>query len=224
MLLGPENTPLNLLRKKSTTILENSVGDRRDKMTTPWGKIQHSEKVATGVTIVDTASHGGYRISPSRYASMNPALKELGFKYGNYYYFEEDCDWCAVVIAFSELFEAKNLQSALDTFKQTHYKQYEKYCNVTLKEGESRSKDVAMFWEKNKNKFVVSSAMYWDKENKIVKVCAKKSTSPYANQNEEKWFLIPAEEYKTKYNNPAGAYVIENPNDFEETTPGFQKC
>jgi hypothetical protein len=39
-------------------------------MNTPWGFAQHTERVADGIDIVSTASHGGIMLDPSRIAAM----------------------------------------------------------------------------------------------------------------------------------------------------------
>lgn len=67
-------------------------------MTTIWGRTQHQQKLADGVYIVDTASHGGIIVRQDvadKYISENVKnVVKPDLSYG-YYHFEEDCDWAA---------------------------------------------------------------------------------------------------------------------------------
>jgi hypothetical protein len=70
-------------------------------MNTPWGKSDSKITITRGISWVGTASHGGLAITPLaalQYLST-PAVARAT-KYGNYYFFEEDCDYA---IAFLEL-------------------------------------------------------------------------------------------------------------------------
>ena len=75
------------------------------KGNSPWGQIDNTQKTSvSGVMFVDTPSHGGYRVTAKRAKEMHPALFDLAIDYGSrYYWFEEDCDWVAVVITWPEL-------------------------------------------------------------------------------------------------------------------------
>lgn len=61
----------------------------------PWGKVQHSEKITTGVTFVSTAGHGGYMVSQGKAKKLftfnSPAFSKV-IVWGGYLCFEEDCD------------------------------------------------------------------------------------------------------------------------------------
>ena len=35
-------------------------------MKTPWGKVQHTTPVASGIVFLETASHGGYYLTPDQ--------------------------------------------------------------------------------------------------------------------------------------------------------------
>ena len=48
-------------------------------------------------------SHGGYYVSPARVASMPEPLREFKPWAGDNWY-EEDCDWCIVALAFPQFF------------------------------------------------------------------------------------------------------------------------
>jgi len=73
------------------------------KIYTPWGKAQQVQKIADGIVRYDTASHGGYKISECRRAMMpEPYKSQETFTGGNWY--EEDCDWCLLVLSFPKDF------------------------------------------------------------------------------------------------------------------------
>ncbi len=67
----------------------------------PWGQVQHSEQIISGIWAVSTSTHGGIWLSPDRLAELTNIL---GYSYstfcGSTCWFEEDCDWCIPAIAF----------------------------------------------------------------------------------------------------------------------------
>lgn len=95
-------------------------------MSSPWGKIQHVEKLITGISFVVTAGHGGLRVSRKalyKYA-INPELitRIAGIEQGNYVYFEEDCAFQVFMLDAPEILKlhAKNRSwNADETFKDT---------------------------------------------------------------------------------------------------------
>ncbi len=62
-------------------------------MNTPWGASQHQHTITGGVYEVDTAGHGGIlverRVAPTL---LSPEAIALGWAWGQYYAYEEDCD------------------------------------------------------------------------------------------------------------------------------------
>lgn len=74
---------------------------------TPWGASQSSKQWARGIMSYSTAGHGGFSVTPAKHAEMLPELGDIGhFEYDKYW-FEEDCAYAAVVLAFPELFSDK---------------------------------------------------------------------------------------------------------------------
>ena len=62
----------------------------------PWGKIQHVDKICLGMSFVHTASHGGIRISRKLLSEKSVSeawlLEKCATSYSaNYAFFEEDC-------------------------------------------------------------------------------------------------------------------------------------
>jgi hypothetical protein len=91
---------------------------------TPWGPSQSSREIAPGIIRYDTASHGGYYLSPERVAEMPKPLREFvpfgGPQAGPGRWFEEDCDWSVVCLAFPQFFPADAIPAALATLR--HYR------------------------------------------------------------------------------------------------------
>lgn len=83
---------------------------------TPWGLAQASREIAPGIVWHQTASHGGFFVAPERVAEMPKLLRDFQPWAGAYWY-EEDCDWCLVALAFSQHFPADTLPVALATLK-----------------------------------------------------------------------------------------------------------
>ncbi len=86
---------------------------------TPWGPVQLVREIAPGIIRYDTASHGGYRLSPERVAAMPKALREFCPWAGPGWY-EEDCDWSLVAVAFPQFFPPAAVTAAHDSLR--HYR------------------------------------------------------------------------------------------------------
>ena len=71
----------------------------------PWGRVDCATHVADGIWSVSTASHGGYHLSPSRMREFRQKFPAFTTWAGGPW-FEEDCDWAAVCLAFPEYFPA----------------------------------------------------------------------------------------------------------------------
>jgi hypothetical protein len=71
---------------------------------TPWGKVQHATELAAGLWFVSTASHGGMLLSDERVESLRArgVLDVFQPFTSSDRWWEEDCDWCIVALAFSE--------------------------------------------------------------------------------------------------------------------------
>ena len=70
---------------------------------TPWGPAQTVATIAEGITSVTTASHGGILLSEERQAAMPAHLAGRNI-YGGGRWYEEDCEWSLVAVAFPEAF------------------------------------------------------------------------------------------------------------------------
>lgn len=58
----------------------------------PWGEVQHCDKLCPGVFMVSTASHGGTMVARDVTAILSPAAKKCGMKYGGFLCYEEDTE------------------------------------------------------------------------------------------------------------------------------------
>lgn len=113
----------------------------------PWGRVDHREMVAPGIFLYRSADHGGYWLSPQRMAELPEWAKDArNFckangtgPAGNW--FEHDCDYSIVVLAFPLEFRRwwaaskaysveqmdKALADALVVLKGSHPRTWEKY-------------------------------------------------------------------------------------------------
>ena len=72
----------------------------------PWGQIDHMTRLADGIYLVETASHGGIWLSPERREQMAERSPELlrAVELNSYapkpMWWEEDCEAALVLIAF----------------------------------------------------------------------------------------------------------------------------
>ena len=74
----------------------------------PWGRVQGGEEIAPGIVSVYTSSHGGIKVSRERLAAMPAALRDIGERSPYHHgigWFEDDCEWCAVAVAFPDAFQ-----------------------------------------------------------------------------------------------------------------------
>ncbi|WP_295452114.1 hypothetical protein [uncultured Thiodictyon sp.] len=87
------------------------------KMTkTPWGD-GSGYVIAPGITLLSTESHGGIHVSVERLAEMPDVIRNLDPFAGSGWY-EEDCDWALVAMAFPEHFSGEHCQAAITTVQR----------------------------------------------------------------------------------------------------------
>ena len=89
-------------------------------MKTPWGKPERTITVAKGIKWISTASHGGYWLSHERMLQMPEHLRKCSYTGDNF--FEEDCSWCAVVLAFPYVFGAQDYAQAKSIYENFYAK------------------------------------------------------------------------------------------------------
>jgi|GEM_PF-5688812 len=69
----------------------------------PWGAVQHEQRVAEGITYVSTAGHGGYRVTQPRLKTMPPELQGI-MPFAGPGWYEHDLDWVIVALAWPDHF------------------------------------------------------------------------------------------------------------------------
>ena len=74
----------------------------------PWGRVEHVQRIAPGIWMVDTAGHGGFFVAASRLKQM--PIQSTRWSSGGW--FEEDRDAALVVHQWPELFTAEQALAA----------------------------------------------------------------------------------------------------------------
>jgi hypothetical protein len=104
------------LEGERTMEIVTSTGHRAP-MGTPWGRADYMEPVADGIMLVMTPRHGGFHLSPERNAQVPKRWRAASFNGLAWQgWYEEDCDWCIVVLTFPEEFDADQRIQAHVTF------------------------------------------------------------------------------------------------------------
>lgn len=98
---------------------------------TPWGYSDSQEQIQPGIIFYSTPSHGGYHVSAALNRTMPDSLRLDGGWY------EEDCDWARVVVAFPLHFPPETVEEAKATLRAWCPRAYERFYGVTLNPGES---------------------------------------------------------------------------------------
>lgn len=82
-----------------------------------WGAIQDKREIAPGITLVRTASHGGFILSPERNAQVREQFPDFRPFGGHERSYEEDRDWAIVVATFPDHFESREVYLANNTIR-----------------------------------------------------------------------------------------------------------
>ena len=102
----------------------------------PWGEIQDITRyggadLALAVYSVSTPGHGGFYVGAGLYGTMPDCLKACAFPGGaGGQWFEEDCSWCAVALAFPELFTPLELGFAIRTCRGWYPEAWSAYAQL----------------------------------------------------------------------------------------------
>lgn len=160
---------------------------------TPWGPAQGGEFYATGVESFSTAGHGGFKLDRTRNARVPEELRNLDGWY------EEDQEWAKVAFAFPELFTDRENGFAQATIRNHYPDAYEALKGVVLQEGESIGKDERVFRERHANDWLVISATgNADDTVTCFATIGGQRQSFGGPAIEEKRFIVPASEYRTR--------------------------
>lgn len=164
---------------------------------TPWGPSQHSKKYGRGIIFYGTAGHGGFHVSRTLNVKIPQYLRnEDGW-------YEEDCEYAKVVIAFPDRFPDDTVKHATESLRGWNPDAYEAHFGVVLGPGESYIKDQRRFQEDHKNDLVVVSA-YGDHQPGVpsgfvgVVAYVGGRDANYQFKGEPRYFLVPDEEYTSR--------------------------
>lgn len=96
--------------------MKKEIDVRGKGVNTPWGIADWCVNYAVGIDSFCTPGHGGFRLSAVRRMQMPAGLREF-VGYGGPGWYEEDCDWAVVALAFPSLFEPMAVWGAIRTVK-----------------------------------------------------------------------------------------------------------
>ena len=95
-------------------------------MNTPWGESQHIENIAKGIQHVDTAGHGGIKLSVDMNEKIPITWRQASFNgQGMRGWYEHDCDIVMVVLTFPEHFPDANMDEAKATMHNYYNEVYD---------------------------------------------------------------------------------------------------
>jgi hypothetical protein len=104
---------------------------------TPWGSSQTQTRVAEGITRHSTASHGGYFLDARRWEQFQLILPDCQLWAGPQW-FEEDCDYALVTLAFPDLFTTEDVHHAVVSVLHGDDKDFRKTWLTGTEEGLKR--------------------------------------------------------------------------------------
>jgi hypothetical protein len=167
----------------------------------PWGKVQGAQETAPGVWIIDTARHGGVKLSAARNAAVPAGARNMGG------FYEEDCEWAIPALVHPDAFNARALADAARTCKDWTPAAYTAITGQPVSLEESRTLRKQAEEAATCGQFVVGSAFgSWSPFVPVGKVgvYAKR-----ASDGAEQWALVDAEAYASN----RGCYVLDAARD-----------
>lgn len=88
----------------------------------PWGAVQQQSDIAPGIISVSTAGHGGFWVSPERWARIMALFPEFRPYCGQTQWLEEDCEWALAALAFHAEFQPQDIYHAIQTARGDWYR------------------------------------------------------------------------------------------------------
>ena len=160
---------------------------------TIWGQADSKTRYNTGINFYTTPRHGGFKLSDG----VNEKMPEYFRNAGGWY--EEDCEWAKVCLAFPTFFTNWEIYNAEKSLRSYDHVAWEAHFHRPLEEGESRSKDEVIFKERHKNDYIVISASMVDRELGEDKSSPRKvkvyATIGGDRELEAKQFIVMEKEY-----------------------------
>ncbi len=173
------------------------------KTGTPWGQAQYVYKYGTGINCYGCAGHGGFKVSEGLLQKMPESLRKIGSQG----WFEEDCEWAAVAIAFPENFSQNEIDSAISSMKNYYPKQWEEVSGEIIPEGESYAKDKILFSERNQNNYVSVSCSSVREDGTVEVKMNRKS------DNDTIYVTMQKEEYSKRWDGKNGCVLFDAEKD-----------
>jgi hypothetical protein len=180
---------------------------------TPWGKSQSAKKITRGIVSYSCAGHGGIHVSPTMNARMPKPLRiESGW-------YEEDCEWARVCLAFAQWFKMSDVDHAHSSLKNWSPDDYQAWRrehdpDYILPVSESLKLREREFCVKHANDYVTVSAIDSKYHPGMVEVSTVRGgrlpNGHYASKDEKR-FLVPSSEYV--FTN--GSFVVDQ-NRYQE--------
>jgi hypothetical protein len=180
----------------------------------PWGPSQQVTAIADGIVWISTASHGGARINAKRAQAMPDFLFALGERRGEFTFFEEDCAWSAVAMAYPAEFvrwSSGSADAAEQTLRNWYPDAWEALTGEVLEPGRSMAKDERTFYAAHAaDPLVIAAWGSWheDVPEGYVGVCAMLGGGRAGDRSETYW-LVPKAEYETARPRSVPAFVID---------------
>jgi hypothetical protein len=173
----------------------------------PWGSVQHEERIAPGITFVSTASHGGFKLNEDLNEKIPASMRQQDGWY------EEDVDWAIIPIIYPDAFRNDQRARAITTLKNWRPQLYERFFEERLSPGESYIKDEQIFRREHKDDYIGMSAYGSWKAGVppgFVGVFAGRGgrTAQGRFPEDTAWFLVPENEYDER--SPFGFVIDEN--------------
>ena len=105
----------------------------------PWGHPDTTTEIAPGIVLYSTPSHGGFWLSDARVATMPKPLRDFipfgGPQPGPGRFYEEDCDWSVVALAFPQFFPEDAIPMAMKTLERYKPELYEQVVAAGIGQG-----------------------------------------------------------------------------------------
>jgi Domain of unknown function (DUF7007) len=171
----------------------------------PWGAVDHGERLAEGVFFVSTPRHGGFKLAAKHNVLIPAAFRREGGWY------EEDCDAAIPMFFMPLLFKPEQVLEARESLRCWHWREWEAHFGEIVPLEESLCKAQTTFVEEHANDLLVISASGdWHRAvvTGMVGVTAtvQGSRKPGSQHHH---FLVTKDEYATRQNNPGGIFVID---------------
>ncbi|AQT47986.1 DUF7007 domain-containing protein [Bartonella choladocola] len=159
---------------------------------TPWGAVQNATSYGNAdIVRLDTASHGGFKISPSLNKQIPAQVRN------NNGFYEEDCEWAIVATVFPQWFTDYENQLAESKIRDSYPDYWETLHNRKLQPGESYERDKSAFNDQHAGNYVVISAISSSYVENMVEVIATLG-GVREHDTPEKRFLVPTNEYRNR--------------------------